>query len=55
MVIETKKEINIQNDGVELEHVQMSIDQDSVNILMDFLSSGIYKDSIGSVIRETVK
>lgn len=52
MIIETKKEINIQKDGVELEHVQMSIDQDSIDILMDFLSSGIYKDGIGSVIRE---
>lgn len=54
MIIETKKEINIQKDGVKLEHVQMSIDQDSIDILMEFLASGIYKDQIGSIIRETV-
>ena len=52
MIIETRKEINIQKDGVELEHVQMSIDQDSIDILMEFLSSGIYKDQIGSIVRE---
>jgi len=55
MIIESKKEINIQKDGVELEHVQMSIDQESIDILMEFLASGIYKDQIGSIIRETVK
>lgn len=54
MIIETRKEINIQKDGVELEHVQMSIDQDSIDVLMSFLSSGVYKDEIGSIIRESV-
>jgi anti-sigma regulatory factor (Ser/Thr protein kinase) len=52
MVIEKRKEIEYKIDGAELEHVQMSIDQDSIDILMDFLSTGIYKDSIGSIIRE---
>lgn len=54
MIIETRKEINIEKDGAELEHVQMSIDQDSIDILMSFLSSGVYKDEIGSIIRESV-
>ena len=49
MIIEKRKEIEYKQDGQELEHVQMSIDQDSIDVLMGFLSTGIYRDSMGSI------
>lgn len=54
MILQGNKEIAIKQEGDIGESINMSIDQESIGILMDFLSTGVYRDSIGSTIRETV-
>lgn len=53
MILQQNKEIAIKQEGDIGESINMSIDQESIGILMDFLSTGVYRDSVGSTIRET--
>lgn len=54
MILQNQNKRELIRDGEELVSTQMTIDPDSVGILMDFLSKNIYSDYEGSTVRETV-
>lgn len=43
---------DVKIEGIENESIQMGIDSESVSHLMMILSTNLYQDSIGSIIRE---
>lgn len=55
MILESdQKQVIIEQEGEVEESINMEIDQDSIGMLMGFLSKNIYSDEIGSTIREWV-
>lgn len=54
MIIEQKPSIIIEKDGVEIKTTKMGIDTTDINMIMDMVSSQIYSDKPGSIIRELV-
>lgn len=46
------KETDVQISGDETESIEMGIDTESISSLMMILSSNLYQDPIGSIIRE---
>lgn len=55
MIIDNEqKQVVLEQEGEVEDSIDMEIDQDSIGILMGFLSKNIYSDSIGSTIREWV-
>jgi HSP90 family molecular chaperone len=51
MILEQGKAAEVILDGVD-ESINMGIDAGSTAVLMDILSQGLYKDPIGSIVRE---
>jgi HSP90 family molecular chaperone len=43
---------DVKIEGIENESIQMGIDSESVSHLMMILSTNLYQDSIGSIVRE---
>lgn len=54
MILQEQKNINIQKSGEVEKSTSMTIDTNSIHLLMGFLSKNIYSDAIGSTIREWV-
>jgi len=53
MILEKQTQSNILTEGEDLQDTtKMSLDLDSAQMLMQMLSKDLYKDSIGSTIRE---
>lgn len=53
MIANKQTEISILEKGNQEDVIEMSLDQDSSQILMNMLSKNLYSDPIGSLIRET--
>ena len=54
MIIQEQKQREVIKQGDIGDTTEMSIDQDSIGLLMTFLSKNIYSDPIGSCCREIV-
>ena len=55
MILEQQKQATVLSEGEQQETIKMSLDLDSAQFIMqELLSKGIYSDTIGSTIRETV-
>jgi hypothetical protein len=52
MIIEVKKQLDIQSIGVETESIGASIDAASMPFLFEMLSGSLYSNPIGSICRE---